>query len=108
MTTYSLSRLARLPSPYENATTVLCACTCDTCSLGYAGSWRLRRQRSQGGKIVPQNCQVWRGTTVPDYPDSRIFIFCRSRVSSEMTDSEVKVGLAFHGISCIGAFALLL
>jgi len=35
MPTYSLSRLARLPAPYENATTVLCACSCDTCSLGH-------------------------------------------------------------------------
>ena len=26
--TTSLSRLARLPAPYENATTVLCACSC--------------------------------------------------------------------------------
>jgi len=25
-----------------------------------------------------------------------------------MTDSELKVGLAFHGISCIAAFAVLL
>ena len=29
MATYALSRLARLPAPYENATTVLCACSCD-------------------------------------------------------------------------------
>jgi len=25
-----------------------------------------------------------------------------------MTDSELKVGLAFHGISCVAAFAILL
>ena len=34
----SLSRLARLPAPYENATTVLCACTCDTCSLAHSAT----------------------------------------------------------------------
>ena len=34
--------------------------------------------------------------------------FCRGRVSAEMTDLELKVGLAFHGISCIAAFAILL
>jgi len=38
MTTYSLSRLARLPAPYENATTVLCACNCDTCSNGHSAT----------------------------------------------------------------------
>ena len=38
MTTYSLSRLARLPAPYENATTVLCACSCDTCSNGHSAT----------------------------------------------------------------------
>jgi len=36
--TTSLSRLARLPAPYENATTVLCACTCDTCSLAHSAT----------------------------------------------------------------------
>ena len=50
--------------------------------------------------------------TAPDYPDSRIFQagwgFCRRKVSAEMTDAELKVGLAFHGISCIAAFAVLL
>ena len=34
----SLSRLAPLPAPYENATTVLCACTCDTCSLAHSAT----------------------------------------------------------------------
>ena len=34
----SLSRLARLPEPYENATTVLCACNCETCSLGHSAT----------------------------------------------------------------------
>ena len=38
MATYSLSRLARLPAPYENATTVLCACSCDTCSNGHSAT----------------------------------------------------------------------
>jgi len=33
---------------------------------------------------------------------------CRGRVSAEMMDSELKVGLAFHGISCVAAFAILL
>ena len=32
------SRLARLPAPYENATTVLCACSCDTCSLALSAT----------------------------------------------------------------------
>ena len=36
--TTSLSRLARLPAPYENATTVLCACSCDTCSLAHSAT----------------------------------------------------------------------
>ena len=38
MATYALSRLARLPAPYENATTVLCACSCDTCSLAHSAT----------------------------------------------------------------------
>ena len=32
----------------------------------------------------------------------------RLRRLSEMTDSELNVGLAFHGISCVAAFAVLL
>ena len=36
--TTSLSRLARLPAPYENATTALCACSCDTCSLAHSAT----------------------------------------------------------------------
>ena len=38
MATYSLSRLVRMPAPYENATTVLCACSCDTCSLAHSAT----------------------------------------------------------------------
>jgi len=38
MATYSLSRLARVPASYENATTVLCACNCDTCSLAHSAT----------------------------------------------------------------------
>ena len=34
----ALSRLARMPAPYENATTVLCACSCDTCSLAHSAT----------------------------------------------------------------------
>jgi len=33
-----LSLLARLPAPYENATTVLCTCSCDTCSLAHSAT----------------------------------------------------------------------
>jgi len=57
---------------------------------------------------VSQNFHSSRGNTAgADFP-GRNCRFCRGRVSAEMTDSDLKVGLAFLGFSCIAAFAVLL
>ena len=37
------------------------------------GKLAIALQCSRGGRAVPQNFHSWRGNTVPDYPDSRIF-----------------------------------
>jgi len=51
-------------------------------------------------------------TPLAGFPISRIsattLAHCACKVSADMTDSELKVGLAFNGISCIAASAVLL